>query len=77
MKELENDIIKKYSYEDYVVYIKENTNIYECYLQNENYGFIHCMFGLSKEQVSLEQLMDVINDNLKQEIEYYKQEFES
>lgn len=76
MKELENDIIKKYSYEDYVVYIKENLNVYECYLQNENYGTINCMFGLSKEQVNLKQLIDIINDNLQQEIEYYKQEFE-
>lgn len=77
MKELENDIIKKYSYKDYVVYIKESSKEYECYIQNEYYGIINCMFGLSKEQVSLEQLIDIINDNLKQEIEYYKQEFES
>lgn len=76
MKELENDIIKKYSYEDYVVYIKENAYIYECYLQNENYGIMHCMFGLSKEEVNLAKLTDIISNNLKQEIEYYKQEFE-
>ena len=76
MKELENDIIKKYSYEDYIVYIKDYENNWECYLQNKNYGTINCMFGLLKEQVSLEQLIDIINDNLKQEIEYYKQEFE-
>ena len=56
MKEIENDIIKKYSYKKYVVYVKETKNSYDFYLQNEEYAVIDLMFGVDKEDYSMKEI---------------------
>ena len=76
MKEIKNDIIKKYSYKDYVIYIKETKDSYESYLQNEKYGIISLMYGISKEQNTLEDLMTILNDNIDVDIKIYQDEYE-
>ena len=76
MKELENDIIKKYSYKDYVVYVKTYDNSYECYLQKESYGNVYFMFGLLKEYQDLETIEQTIIGNIEEYIEFYKEEYE-
>lgn len=76
MEEIKNDFIKKYSYKDYVVYIKETKNSYEYYLQNEIYGIIELMFGVDKKQTTLEELLQIVVDNIDIDIEYYKRENE-
>lgn len=76
MKEIENDIIKKYSYKDYVVYIKEVLESYEFYLQKESYGVIDLMFGVMKEDYSLKEMEDLIESNIEDYIEIYKQDYE-
>lgn len=76
MKEIKNDIIKKYKYKDYVIYIKETNISYEYYLQNEKYGIIELMFGVSKEQNTLEEFLEIVKDNIDIDIEYYKRENE-
>ena len=76
MIEIKNDFIKKYSYKDYVVYIKETNESYEYYLQNEAYGIIELMFGASKEQNTLEELLEIVKENIDIDIEYYKRENE-
>ena len=76
MEEIKNDIIKKYKYKDYVIYIKETKNSYEYYLQNEAYGVIELMFGASKQQNTLEELLEIVKDNIDIDIEYYKRENE-
>ena len=76
MEEIKNDFIKKYSYKNYVVYIKETNISYEYYLQNEKYGIIELMFGASKENITLEELLEIVKDNIDIDIEYYKRENE-
>lgn len=76
MKEIKNDIIKKLSYKDYVVYIKEVLESYECYLQKECYGVIDLMFGVMKEDCSLQDFEDLIFGNIEDYIEIYKQDYE-
>lgn len=77
MKELENDIIKKFSYEDYVVYIKDYESSWECYLQKESIGIMYFMFGLLKEYHELETMKQTIKDNIEDYIIDYKKEFEN
>ncbi len=76
MKEVKNDFIEKYSYKDYVVYIKETNEAYEYYLQNEKYGIIELMFGVDKKQTTLEELLEIVKGNIDIDIEYYKRENE-
>ncbi len=76
MKEIENDIIKKFSYKEYVVYIKEVLESYECYLQKECYGVIDLMFGVMKEDYSVKEFEDLIEANIEDYIETYKQDYE-
>lgn len=76
MKEIENDIIKKYSYKDYVVYVKEVLDSYEFYLQKESYGVIDLMFGVMKEDYSLKEMEDLIESNIEDYIKIYKQDYE-
>lgn len=76
MKEIENDIIKKYIYKDYVVYVKEVLESYEFYLQKESYGVIDLMFGVMKEDYSLKEMEDLIESNIEDYIEIYKQDYE-
>lgn len=83
MKEIKNDIIKKYQYGDYVVYIKDvkedskNYGSYEIYLQNEKYGVIDLMFGLLKCEIKdVKKMEEIIKNNLLDYIETYKEEYE-
>lgn len=82
MKEIKNDIIKKYKYKDYVVYIKDvkedskNYESYEFYLQNEKYGVISLMFGLMKEDCSVKEFEDLIEANIDDYIITYQNEYE-
>ena len=76
MKEIENDIVKKYQYKDYVVYVKEVLESYECYLQKECYAVIDLMFGINKQDYSLKEFEYLIIANIEDYIEIYKQEYE-
>ena len=76
MKEIKNDFIKKYQYEDYVIYIKETADSYEYYLQNEKYGIISLCYGVDKEKNTLEELLEICGDNIDIDIEFYKQQYE-
>lgn len=70
MIEQKNDIIKKYKYKNYVIYIKEAENTFESYLQNEDYGIIMLMFGVSKE-ASFQLLKNIIESNIEEYIKIY------
>lgn len=76
MKEIKNDIIKKFVYGDYVIYIKETSSTYESYLQNEAYGVIDLMFGGTKEQNTLEEFIDLVHNNIVDYIQCYQKEYE-
>ncbi len=84
MEEIKNDIIKKYKYKNYVIYIKETEDSYESYLQNEDYGVISLMFGISKEQVfnkvhkyyTLIPFINLIEKNIEDYILTYKIDYE-
>ena len=76
MKEIKNDFIKKYSYKDYVAYIKETNESYEYYLQNEKYGIIELMFGVDKKRTTLGNLLEIVKNSIDIDIEYYKRENE-
>ena len=74
MEEIKNDIIKKYVYKNYVIYEKETEDSFEYYIQNEKYGVISLMFGLTKEDK--EQNLIVVYNNLEDYIKDYKQDYE-
>ena len=80
MKEVKNDVIKKFEYnvnnDTYFIYIVETKYGYGCYLQNNDYGVISLMFGLPKEQNNLEETIEIVRNNLGDEIEIYKREYE-
>lgn len=76
MKEVKNDIIKKLSYKDYVVYIKEQNGELECYLQNERYAVVNFMFGIYKKENTIKDFIDMIENNIEDYIEIYKQDYE-
>lgn len=80
MKEIKNDIIKKYKYENYVIYIKDTTKnnyeLYEAYLQNEEYGVISLMFGALKQNQTFEQFMELVEHNLECYIGSYQEDIE-
>lgn len=76
MIEIENDIIKKYQYKDYVIYAKYNEKdlSYEYYLQNEEYGIIDFMFGIPKSDVDFFE--EIVLYDVENYIDNYKKEFE-
>jgi len=76
MKEIKNDIRKKYQYKDYVVYVKYNEEelTYEFYLQNEKYGIISLMFGIPKSDI--EDIESIILANIEDYILTYKVDYE-
>lgn len=74
MKELKNDIIKKYKYYDYVVYVKDIDGCYEFYLQKEKDGIMNFMFGLLKKDQTLEQALIIVKYNIDEYIDIYKEE---
>lgn len=79
MVEIKSQIIKEFIYKSdikYVVYIKETINSYEAYLQNEDCGVISLMFGIDKNQTKLDNFIIMVNDNLQEYIELYKQDYE-
>ena len=76
MKEIENDIIKKFSYKDYVIYIKETNGCYESYIQNEKYEVIDFMFGARKDTNYLEDYIELVQSDIEDYIEMYKQDYE-
>lgn len=79
MVEIKSQIIKEFIYKSdikYVVYIKETINTYEAYLQNEDYGVISLMFGVDKNKTKLDNFIIIVNNNLEEYIELYKQDYE-
>ena len=78
MKEVKNDIIKKYEYKDYVVYVKvnEEDGFYDYYLQNEKeqYGIISLMFGVPTSDI--ENIEEIIENNIEDYIKLYKEDYE-
>ena len=79
MKEIKNDIIKKYQYKEYVVYVKETKSCYEYYLQNEQYGVLTLMFGLPKSRNinnDIENNIIIVYHNIENYIKTYKEEYE-
>lgn len=79
MKEIENDIIKKYNYKNYVVYAKwcKEELCYEFYLQNEEYGIITLMFGIpASDMEDMEDMQEIVLANIEDYIEIYEQDYE-
>ena len=79
MKEIKNDMIKKYQYKEYVIYVKDTKYGYEYYLQNEKYGVLELMFGLPKNrdlENDIENDIIVVFHNLDNYIKNYKEQYE-
>ena len=77
MIEFKNDFIKKFEYGDYLVYIKECSSHYESYLQHKEYGVLQLMWGIDKaKNITLEEYIEIVNNNLEEYIESYKKDYE-
>lgn len=78
MIERKNNFIKKYQvdeyeYNNYIVYIKDDNDTYEAYLQNKNYGILSLMFGLPKKHIDLDKFIIIVNNNIEREIKLYQE----
>lgn len=76
MKEIKNDIRKKYQYEDYFIYIKETKDSYEYYLQHKDYCIIDMMYGIDKKTNTIDDLLAIIKNNIMYDIDFYKNRYE-
>lgn len=76
MKEIKNDVIKKYKYKDYYIYIQESENMFESYLQKQNNGIISFMFGVNKRNNDLEDFIYLIEVNVEDYIDSYELDYE-
>jgi coproporphyrinogen III oxidase len=78
MKEIKNDIIKKYQYEDYVIYIKDVKSYYDVFLQNEKNGIIGLLFGVFKSDIKdIKDLEKIIESNMDDYMIYYVEHYEN
>lgn len=66
--------VDEYEYNNYLIYIFEDEENYELYLQNKNYGVLALMYGVPKEQNTLEELLSCYN--LDEYIQIYQEEYE-
>lgn len=66
--------IDNYEYNNYLVYYIENKDNYEVYLQNKNYGTMMFLYGVPKNQQTLEDLLN--NYNFDEYIQEYQEEYE-
>ena len=76
MKEKKNDIIAKYQYEDYFIYIKETEDCYEYYLQHKDYCIMYMMYGVEKDKNTIEDLLAIAKNIILDDIDIYKERFE-
>lgn len=79
MKEIENNVIKKYKYivgsDTYYIYVIENDSMYDFYLQNKDYGVMTLMYGLMKEK-GIDFCINIIEEHILDFINDYKEEHE-
>lgn len=79
MKEIENNVIKKYEYivgnDTYYIYVINNETFYEFYLQNKDYGVMTLMYGLRKD-TGIDNCIAIIEEHLLDFINDYKEEHE-
>ncbi len=75
MKEVKNDIIKKYEVkvvdDIYYVYVMEYDSYYEFYLQRYSYDTIKLMVGMLKNKYSYESMLWLVKENLIDYIHQY------
>lgn len=66
--------VNNYEYNNYLVYYMEIEDSYEVWLRNKNYGVMMFLFGVPKEQQTLEELVNnyIIDDYIKE----YQEEYE-
>ena len=76
MKKVKNDIIKKYEYKDYFVYIKETDDSYEWYLQKDNYCDMSLVFGVLKKSCTYKGFKMLIEINIDEYIKKYEEVIE-
>ena len=77
MKETKINVIKQFKVKrNYIVYLIEEDDSYEFYIQHKDYTIIVLMFGLPKEQQTLKDAIKICEANLGEQIRYYKAEYE-
>lgn len=59
---------------NYLYYIFEDKDNYYSYIQNKNYGVLMLVYGVPKEQQTLEEFMNCYN--LDEFIQEYQEEYE-
>lgn len=76
MKEVKNDVIKKYEVkvvdDIYYVYVVEHDSYYEFYLQRYSYGTIRLMVGILKNKYSYESMLKMVKEDLIDYIHQYR-----
>jgi hypothetical protein len=76
---LEKQAVKIYRKNNYVIEIqksKKGTDIIEFYIYNVNYGIKLNMFALELDFDNDGEIIEMINNNIKEYIKIYKRDFE-
>jgi len=72
MKETKINVIKQFKVKrNYIVYLIEEKDSYEFYIQRKNYAVIELLFGLPKKQQSLEEAIEICKQNVDAYIRVY------
>lgn len=66
--------VDEYNYNNYYYYIFEDNENYYSYIQNKNYGVLMLVYGVPKEQQTLEEFMNCYN--LDEIIQEYQELYE-
>ncbi len=66
--------VDEYNYNNYYYYIFKDSENYYSYIQNKNYGVLMLVYGVPKEQQTLDDFMN--NYNLDEYIQEYQELYE-
>ena len=76
MKEIKNKVLKTYEHGDYLIYLIDENDSYDFYLQNVKYGIISLIFGLKKTDTTLKETINIVETNLEDYIKIYQNLYE-
>lgn len=67
--------ITTYSYGEFLVDVTDKLEEYEAFIYHKDYGVKDLMFGVSKDQNTLDEFMEIVFYNLPKHIDTYKSEY--
>lgn len=76
MKEIKNKVLKTFEHDNYLIYLIDENDSYGFYMQNVSYGIISLIFGFKKAENTLKDTINMVESNLDNYIQIYKNLYE-